>query len=49
MSLFSKLYQKRNSSLRKVSGDPKTSGELIAELTDGANLVSCRIINCTNN
>ncbi len=39
MRLFRKLYQKRNSSLLKDSGIPKTSGELIAELTDGANLV----------
>ena len=39
MMLLSKLFHKRKPSLRKVSGDPKTSGELIAELSDGANLV----------
>ena len=39
MSFLSKLFPKGNPSLSKVSGEPKTSGELIAELTDGANLV----------
>lgn len=39
MSLLSKLFRKKNPSLTKVNGGPKTSGELIAELTDGANLV----------
>lgn len=39
MSFLSKLFPKANPSLSKVSGEPKTSGELIAELTDGANLV----------
>ena len=39
MNFLSKLFQKKNPSLSKVSGEPKTSGELIAELTDGANLV----------
>ncbi len=39
MSFLSKLFQKENPSLRKVSGETKTSGELIAALTDGANLV----------
>lgn len=39
MSFLSKLFQKKTPSLTKVSGEPKTSGELIAELTDGANLV----------
>ena len=39
MSILRKLLQKRAPSLSKVSGKPKTSGELISELTDGANLV----------
>ena len=39
MSLLSKLFQKRNPSPTKVSGEPKTSGELTAEVTDGTNLV----------
>ena len=39
MRFISKLFQKKNPSLRKVSGEPKTSGELIAELSDGSNLV----------
>ncbi len=39
MNFLSKLFQKKNPSLSKVSGEPKTSGELIAELTDGVNLV----------
>ena len=39
MSLLSKLFRKKNPSLAKISGEPKASGELIAELTDGANLV----------
>jgi hypothetical protein len=39
MSFLSKLFRKKIPSLTKVSGEPKASGELIAELTDGANLV----------
>ena len=39
MNFFRKLFQRKNLSLSKVSGEPKTSGELISELTDGANLV----------
>lgn len=39
MSLLSKLFGKKNPDLRKSNGEPKTSGELIAEVTDGANLV----------
>ena len=39
MSILRKLLQRRAPSLSKVSGKPKTSGELISELTDGANLV----------
>ncbi|MDK9718565.1 MAG: hypothetical protein OEL57_11770 [Trichlorobacter sp.] len=42
MSFFSKLFRKENPSLCKVNGEPKTSGELITELTDGANLVDGR-------
>ena len=39
MYFFRKLFQRKNLSLSKVSGEPKTSGELISELTDGANLI----------
>ena len=39
MRVLKKLFQKRAPALRKVGGKPKTSGELISELTDGANLV----------
>jgi hypothetical protein len=39
MSLLSRLFQKVNPSLTKDNGEVKTSGELIAEVTDGANLV----------
>lgn len=39
MSLLSKLFGKKNPGLHKPNGEPKTSGELIAEVTDGANLV----------
>jgi len=39
MSFLSKLFRKKNTSLNRVSGEPKTSGKLITELTDGANLV----------
>lgn len=33
MSFLSKLFRNENPSLSKASGEPKTSGELIAELT----------------
>lgn len=39
MSLLSFLFKKKKPSLHKEDGDPKTSGELIAEVTGGANLV----------
>lgn len=39
MSLLSMLFKKKQPSLQKEDGSPKTSGELIAEITDGANLV----------
>jgi len=39
MSFLSKLFQNRNPSFTKVNGKPKTSGELIAEATNSANLV----------
>ncbi len=42
MSFFRKLIRKQNLSLRKVSGEAKTSGDLGAELPDGANLVDGR-------
>lgn len=39
MSLLKVLLEKFNPSLTKPSGEAKTSGELIAEVTGGANLV----------
>ena len=39
MKLINKLFQIKSPSLRKVGGELKTSGELIAEISDGANLV----------
>ncbi len=39
MSLLSKLFGKKNPALQKPNGEPKAFGELIAEITDGANLV----------
>ena len=39
MGFLRKLFRKENLSLTRVDGEPKTSGELITELTDGANLV----------
>ncbi|MCK4542620.1 MAG: hypothetical protein KAU17_10345 [Spirochaetales bacterium] len=39
MSLLSKLFGKKNPTLHKPNGESKTSGELISEVTDGANLV----------
>ncbi|MBK9426834.1 MAG: hypothetical protein IPN63_05245 [Gammaproteobacteria bacterium] len=42
MSLLSKLFRTKSPDLHSVPGKPKTSGELIAEVTDGANLVEGR-------
>ncbi|MDD4274280.1 MAG: hypothetical protein PHG14_11200 [Desulfobacter postgatei] len=39
MGLLSKLFRKKSPQLVKPTGEVKTSGELIAEVTDGANLV----------
>ena len=39
MGLLSKLFGKKKPTLHKPDGEPKTSGELISEVTDGANLV----------
>lgn len=39
MNILGKLFRKKNPSITKSNGQPKTSGELIAEITDGANLV----------
>lgn len=39
MSLLSKLFRIKEPQSNKPNGEPKTSGELIAEVTDGANLV----------
>lgn len=39
MSLLSKLFGKKNPDFHKPNSEPKTSGELITEITDGANLV----------
>ncbi len=39
MSLLNFLFKKKQPSIHKEDGTPKTSGELIAEVTDGANLV----------
>ena len=39
MSLFKKLFKKKAPELTKPTGELKTNGELIVELTDGANLV----------
>jgi len=39
MSLLSKLFRKESPRLKKTSGEPKTSGELISEVTEGINLV----------
>jgi hypothetical protein len=39
MSLLSFLFKKKQSPLQKADGSPKTSGELISEVTDGVNLV----------
>jgi len=40
MSLWSKLLERINTSLSKSNGISKTSGELISEVTDRANLVN---------
>ena len=39
MSLLRFLFREKKPKLTKLSGEVKTSGELIAEVTDGANLV----------
>jgi hypothetical protein len=39
MSLLSNLFRKKAPQLEKLNGEPKTSGELIVEVTEGANLV----------
>ncbi len=39
MSLLSYLFKKKQPSLKKEDSSTKTSGELISELIDGANLV----------
>ena len=39
MGLLSELFRKKSPPLVKQNGDVKTSGELIAEVSDGANLV----------
>jgi len=39
LSLLSFLFKKKQPSLQKQDGSLKTSGELIAEVTDGANLL----------
>lgn len=39
MSLLSWLFKKKQPSLHRKDGTVKTSGELISEVTDGANLV----------
>lgn len=39
MNLLSFLFKKKQPSLQKEDGSPKTNGELITEVTDGANLV----------
>ena len=39
MSFLNKLFRKKAPQFEKPNGDLKTSGELIAEVTEGANLV----------
>lgn len=39
MSLFDRLFNRENPSLKKANIEPMTSGELIAEVTGGANLI----------
>ena len=39
MSIFSSLFKKKQPSLKKADVSPKTSGDLISEVTCGANLV----------
>ena len=39
MRLFDRLFRRANPSLTTANGEPKTSSELIAEVTGGANLV----------
>lgn len=40
MGLLSKLFKLASTSLKKSDGAPKASGELISEVTGGANLVN---------
>ncbi|WP_407278457.1 hypothetical protein U5817_19070 [Aromatoleum evansii] len=42
MNLLSKLFRTKSPQVHKPSGESKASGELIAELTGGANLVEGR-------
>lgn len=39
MSFLSKLFRKKSPSFTKANGEPRTSGELMAEATNGSNLV----------
>ncbi len=39
MSILEKLFKKKKPEFHQTNGSPKTSGELIAEVSDGANLV----------
>ena len=39
MSLLNRLFKKASPSITKANNEAKTSGELISEVTDGANLV----------
>ena len=40
MNLFGRLLNRKNPDLKKSDGSTKASGELITEITDGANLVN---------
>lgn len=40
MNLFGRLLNRKKPDLQKLDGSAKTSGELITEITDGANLVN---------
>ena len=40
MNLFGRLLNRKKPDLQKSDGSTKTSGELITEITDGANLVN---------
>ena len=39
MSLLNKLFRIKTTQINKPNGEPKTSGELIAEVTEGANMI----------